>query len=65
MRTTLALDDELFAQAQAHTGLSETPAVVQEAPRAPVERESARRMARMGGGAPDFPAAPRPRPWEE
>jgi len=65
MRTTLALDDELFAQAQAYTGLSEKSAVVREALRALVERESARRLARMGGSAPDFHAAPRRRPWEE
>lgn len=30
-----------------------------------VERESARRLARMGGSAPDFQGAPRRRPWEE
>jgi Arc/MetJ family transcription regulator len=49
MRTTLALDDELLAQAQAFTGLKEKSALVREALKALVERESARRLARLGG----------------
>jgi len=61
MRTTLALDDELFAKAQAFTGLTEKSAVVREALRALVERESARRLARLGGSAPDIKDVPRRR----
>ncbi len=64
MRTTLALDDELFAKAQAYTGLTEKSAVVREALRALVQRESARRLARLGGSAPDLEDVPRRRPWE-
>jgi Arc/MetJ family transcription regulator len=65
MRTTLALDDGLMAKAQAYTGLTEKSAVVREALRALVEREAARRLARLGGCAPDIEDVPRRRPWEE
>jgi Arc/MetJ family transcription regulator len=61
MRTTLALDDELLARAQAYTGLREKSALVREALRALIERESARRLARLGGSEPDLAAAPRRR----
>lgn len=61
MRTTLALDDELLERAQAYTGLREKSALVREALRALIERESARRLARLGGSEPDFAAAPRRR----
>ena len=49
MRTTLALDDELMAKAQAFTGLREKSALIREALKALIERESARRLARLGG----------------
>lgn len=52
MRTTLALDDELLAKAQALTGVKEKPALVREALRALIERESARRLARLGATEP-------------
>lgn len=54
MRTTLALDDELLAKAQAFTGLKEKSALVREALTALIERESARRLARLGGSEPDL-----------
>jgi Arc/MetJ family transcription regulator len=53
MRTTLALDDNLVAKAQAFTGLKEKSALVREALKALIERESARRLARLGGSEPD------------
>jgi len=62
MRTTLALDDELLAKAQALTGLTEKSALVREALRALVQRESARRLARLGGTMPDLEIPPRRRP---
>ena len=65
MRTTLALDDELLAKAQACTGLREKSAVVREALKALIERESARRLARLGGNSPDLAAPPRRRPDPE
>jgi Arc/MetJ family transcription regulator len=54
MRTTLALDDELLAQAQAFTGLNEKSALVREALKALIEREGARRLARVGGSEPNL-----------
>ena len=62
MRTTLALDDDLLAKAQAFTGLTEKSALVREAFKALIERESARRLASLGGTEPDLEAAPRRRP---
>jgi Arc/MetJ family transcription regulator len=61
MRTTLALDDELVAKAQAFTGLKEKSALVREALKVLIERESARRLARVGGSEPKLQAAPRRR----
>jgi len=61
MRTTLALDDDLLAQAQSHTGLREKSALVREALKALIERESARRLARLGGSEPQLTAIPRRR----
>lgn len=61
MRTTIALDDELVAKAQAFTGLKEKSALVREALKALVERESARRLARLGGSEPDLRPIPRRR----
>jgi Arc/MetJ family transcription regulator len=62
MRTTLALDDELLAKAQAFTGIGEKSALVREALKALVERESARRLARLGGTEPGLAATARRRP---
>jgi Arc/MetJ family transcription regulator len=61
MRTTLALDDDLVAEAQGLTGLKEKSALVREALKALIERESARRLARLGGSEPDLKAPPRHR----
>ncbi|MCW6509550.1 type II toxin-antitoxin system VapB family antitoxin [Hyphomicrobiales bacterium BP6-180914] len=60
-RTTLSLDDELLAQAEAFTGLKEKSAIVREALKALIERESARRLARLGGTEPDVEIPPRRR----
>lgn len=62
MRTTLALDDDLLAKAQAFTGLNEKSALVREALRALIEREAARRLARLGGSEPGMKAPRRRRP---
>jgi len=48
MRTTLALDDELVAKAQALTGLKVKSSLIREALKALIERESARRLAASG-----------------
>jgi Arc/MetJ family transcription regulator len=49
MRTTLILDDALIAKARGITGLEEKTALVHEGLRALIARESARRLAAMGG----------------
>lgn len=61
MRTTLALDDDLVARAQRLTGTSEKTALVREALGALIERESARRLARLGGTEPGLVEVPRRR----
>lgn len=61
MRTTLALDDELIAKAQAFTGMTEKSALVREALKALIERESARRLARLGGSEKVLRNVPRRR----
>ncbi len=62
MRTTVALDDELVAEAEALTGLKEKSSLIREALRALIARESARRLARLGGSEPGLKAPPRRRP---
>jgi Arc/MetJ family transcription regulator len=62
MRTTVALDDDLLAEAEALTGVGEKTALLREALKALIERESARRLARLGGSDPKAKAPPRRRP---
>lgn len=54
MRTTLALDDELVAQAQEFTGITEKTALVREALKTLVHLEASRRLAALGGSDPDL-----------
>ena len=54
MRTTLTLDDDLLATAERFTGLKEKSALVREALRALIDRESTRRLAALGGSQPDL-----------
>jgi Arc/MetJ family transcription regulator len=61
MRTTLALDDDLIREAQRLTGTSEKSALVRQALRALIERESAQRLARLGGSEPALSPIPRRR----
>jgi Arc/MetJ family transcription regulator len=61
MRTTIALDDDLIAKAQAYTGLEEKAALVREALKALIQREAARRLANLGGSQPGIKGAPRRR----
>ncbi|HQW08852.1 MAG TPA: type II toxin-antitoxin system VapB family antitoxin [Microbacteriaceae bacterium] len=49
MRTTLILDEELLADARRLSGLKEKTAVVHAGLRALISRESARRLAALGG----------------
>mgnify|MGYP001210303694 CR=1 FL=1 len=59
MRTTLALDDDLLTKAELLTGLSEKTALVREALRALIQRESAKRLALLGGTEPQLADIPR------
>jgi Arc/MetJ family transcription regulator len=59
MRTTINLDDELLAQAQQQSGLTERTQLVREALLALVQRESARRLAQLGGFQPELQPIPR------
>jgi len=61
MRTTLALDDDLLAEAQRLTGTHEKAALVRQALTALIERESARRLARLGASDPTLAGVPRRR----
>lgn len=61
MRTTVALDDELVRKAQEFTGVAEKTALLREALKALIERESARRLASLGGAMPELQNIPRRR----
>lgn len=68
MRTTIILDDELLERARQLSGLKEKTATVHAGLEALVARESARRLAALGGSEPGLRAprrrrtAPRLRP---
>lgn len=59
MRTTLNIDDGLYAKAVELSGIKEKSAVMREGLRALIERESARRLARLGGSEADLIVPPR------
>jgi Arc/MetJ family transcription regulator len=62
MRTTLILDDDLVDRAKRATGLTEKSAVVRAGLEALIARESARRLAALGGSEPRARAPRRRRP---
>ena len=61
MRTTLKIDDQLLAKAQQITGTTGKSALVHEGLKALVERESARRLVRLGGSQQNLQSIPRRR----
>lgn len=61
MRTTLNIDDDLLDEARRMTGIAEKAALVREGLRALIERESARRLAQLGGSEPQLRPVPRRR----
>jgi Arc/MetJ family transcription regulator len=61
MRTTINIDDELLSKAIKLTGPLDRSAVVREGLKALIERESARRLARLGGSESQLKATPRRR----
>jgi Arc/MetJ family transcription regulator len=61
MRTTLAIDEALQERAMELTTLHERTALVREELKALIERESALRLARLGGSEPRLSSVPRRR----
>ena len=59
MRTTVTLDDQLLAKAEQLCGHLERSALLKEALGALVQRESARRLAALGGSEPHIEPIPR------
>lgn len=59
MRTTLNIDDQLLAEAQRMSGLKEKTALIREGLKALIERESARRLSKLGGTEPLLQPVPR------
>ena len=59
MRTTLTIDDDLYAKAVELTGMHEKSALLRESLKALIARESAKRLARLGGSQPDLESIPR------
>lgn len=62
MRTTLNLDDDLLREAQRLSGLKGKTAVVHAGLRALIARESARRLAALGGSQKALRSVRRRRP---
>lgn len=59
MRTTIVLDDDLLEKAQALTNVLEKSSLVKEALKALIERESAKRLASLGGSESQLTTIPR------
>lgn len=59
MRTTLNIDDDLLSEAERVTGVSEKTALVRAGLKALIERESARRLAKLGGTEKKLALPPR------
>ena len=59
MRTTINIDDELMTEARQITGIAGKTTLVREGLRALLERESARRLARLGRTEPQLQDVPR------
>lgn len=61
MRTTLNLNDDLVERAQRLSGIQGKTAVLHAGLEALIERESARRLAALGGSEPGLKPIPRRR----
>ena len=61
MRTTLNIDDALIEEARRLTGIEERTALIHEGLRVLIARESARRLAALGGSEPRVRPIPRRR----
>ncbi len=65
MRTTIRLDSQLLSEAHRMTGIKERTALLHAGLRALIERESARRLALLGGSEPQLKPISRRRPKSE
>jgi len=54
MRTTLNIDDQLYEEAVRLTGVKEKTALLRESLKALIQRETARRLAKLGGSEPQL-----------
>jgi Arc/MetJ family transcription regulator len=61
VRITINLDEQLLIEAQRLTGIKERTALIHEGLKALIERESARRLAQLGGSEPRLQPARRRR----
>ena len=61
MRTTIALDDKLLAEAAEYTGITEKTALLHAGLKSLIAREAGHRLAALGGSDPKAKAAPRRR----
>ena len=59
MRVTLNIDDQLLEKAQCITSIKGKTALVREGLCALIERESARRLIKLGGSEPQLQPVPR------
>ena len=62
MRTTINIDDELIERAARLTGVEEKTSLVRQGLEALIARESARRLAALGGSEKELRPIPRRRP---
>ncbi len=65
MRTTLNIDDSLLQRAGELTGIAEKTALVRAGLEALIARESARRLAKLGGSEKTIELIPARRPRGE
>jgi Arc/MetJ family transcription regulator len=61
MRTTITIDDELLADAQEYTGITDRTELIREALKRMVRREAALRLIALGGTMPDLDYIPQRR----
>jgi hypothetical protein len=52
MRTTLNIDDRIYEKASKLTGIQEKTQLLHEGLKTLIERESAKRLAKLGGSSP-------------
>ncbi|MFP5075695.1 type II toxin-antitoxin system VapB family antitoxin [Rhizobium sp. YIM 134829] len=61
MRTTVTIDDDLLERAKEYSGIDHTGELIRAALTELVQRGAQKRLAELGGSAPDLVAPPRRR----